>query len=87
MMCVYLCVVVIEAWPRNSWTIRISAPFSRNRVATVWRSMCGVMCFFIPASCASLEIMLAIPWVEILFLKMFTKRAVFCGRSSFSFVV
>ena len=33
----YRCVVAIEAWPKNSWTTRMSTPLRSRRVATVCR--------------------------------------------------
>ena len=47
--CVYTWVVVIDAWPRSSWMIRISAPFVRSVVAKLWRSVCAWIFFRIPA--------------------------------------
>ncbi len=63
-MCVYLCVVAIEACPRNSCTTRMSAPFRKSNVATVWRSMCGVICRWMPASSRNRVSTPLIPWVE-----------------------
>ena len=37
-----------DEWPIRSWTVRMSVPVSRRRVAKQWRKMCGEMCFGTP---------------------------------------
>ena len=39
--CVYICVVVTEAWPSSSCTVRTSAPPWIRCVAKECRSVCG----------------------------------------------
>ena len=48
----YICVVVIDAWPRRVCTALISAHFFISAVAKLCLSVCGLTFLLIPASAA-----------------------------------
>lgn len=50
--CVYICVVVIEAWPRSVCTALMSAPFFISVVAKLCLKVCGVTFLLISANFA-----------------------------------